>query len=414
MNIAMDRRHFVLAGLGTLMASKFVKGCPAIEAPIDVTSLAKWNSAFAFDYYAQIRSKPGNLFFSPLSISTAFGMTSLGAGGNTRDEMLSTFHLSKEDEKTHPAFAELLKQLIGKEADPKKRGYQLSVANALWGQVGYQWKQVFLDATTKHYGAGLRQVDFKGDADNARKTVNTWVADQTNQKIKDLLKPTHVTPLTRLILTNAIYFKGDWATQFNVKHTRDGEFLTLAGDKVQTPLMSHKLEVPYYESSDMQAIELPYKGKELSMLIMLPKKRDGLPQLEKTLNVARIGEVTKGLFNLKNLEITLPKFKVEQELDLKAGLIALGMKDAWSPANANFTGLNEKDELYLSAAVHKAFVEVNEEGTEAAAATGIVFELIGAPVDVPVFRADHPFVFAIRDKATGSILFLGRVANPKA
>jgi serpin B len=375
----------------------------------DVAAVVKGNDQFAFDLYARLRDKPGNLFFSPQSISTALAMTYAGARSETADEMARTLHFTLPNERLHPAFHALIEELNGA---GKKRGYQLSVANALWGQKGYHFRKDFLELTRKNYGAGLREVDFAGNTEAARQTINAWVEKETNNKIKDLLQSGVLDSLTRLVLTNAIYFKGDWDRQFHKDATRKEPFHVSSDDKVITPMMHDTGKFQYFEGESLQVLGLAYKGKELSMVVLLPKKRDGLPELEKTLTAGKIAELLPKLRE-QEVMVSLPKFKTTCEFGLKDTLAVMGMPAAFSQTKADFSGMDGSRELYITAVVHKAYVDVNEEGTEAAAATGVVVGLRAAPAH-PVFRADHPFVFAIRDNRSGSILFLGRVKNPQA
>ena len=269
----------------------------------------------------------------------------------------------------------------------------------------------FLALAKSNYDAGLNPVDF-GNSEAARKTINDWVEKQTNEKIKDLLPAGAIDSLTRLVLTNAIYFKGTWAKQFDPKSTYDGQFWANGKDAVKAPLMHQSGEFNFYDSPDLKAVELPYSGQGLSMLVLLPTQCAGLADLEKKLTPEQLAKWTEQMKPTKELSVTLPKFKFTSEFSLKDRLSALGMKDAFNPDKADFSGMNGgKEEVYLSAVIHKAFVEVNEEGTEAAAATGVVVKARAVRV-TPTFIADHPFVFLIRDNKSGAILFLGRVADP--
>jgi serpin B len=372
----------------------------------DVAALVKGNNAFAFDLYDQLRAKDGNVFFSPYSISTALAMTYAGARGDTAAEMAKALYFTLGPDELHRAEAALLAGLNG---GGKPRGYQLSIANALWGQQGYGFKEGFLKLTQASYGAGLREVDFASNPEAARQTINAWVEKETKDKIKDLFPKGVLNNLTRLVLTNAIYFKGDWASQFKKDQTRDEEFQTGA-DKVKAPMMHQMARFKYLDADGVQALELPYAGKELSMVVLLPKKTDGLAELEKMLSADKVAGWL-GKLREQEVIVALPKFKTTCEYSLNGPLAALGMKKAFGPT-ADFSGMNgRKDDLYIQAVVHKAFVDVNEEGTEAAGATGIAVGVKALPVRRE-FRADHPFVFLIRDTRNDSILFLGRVVNP--
>jgi serpin B len=296
-------------------------------------------------------------------------------------------------------------------AKRKKPAYQLSVANALWGQKDFGFLPDFINLTENDYGAGLRQVDFIKATEAARKIINDWVEDKTQQKIKELLKPGVLDADTRLVLTNAIYFKGLWASQFKKANTRDDKFKTSATETVQVAMMHQTGDFPYFENNDMQMVQLPYEGKDLSMIVVLPKKVDGLAALEKQVTAASF---TGWIGKLASQEVilALPRFKMTSEFSLKDVLSDLGMPTAFIPGKADLTGMNGTGpRLFISAVVHKAFVDVNEEGTEAAAATAVIVQATSARV-TPVFRADHPFVFLIRDNRSGSVLFLGRVADP--
>jgi serpin B len=333
-------------------------------------------------------------------------MTYAGAHGDTAEEMAKALHFTLAPDDLHRAEAALLTGLNGA---GKSRGYQLNIANALWGQQGYGFKDDFLRLTKTNYGAGLRQVDFIRDTEGARQTINAWVEKETRDKIKDLLPKGVLDDLTRLVLTNAIYFKGDWASQFKKDLTRDGEFQT-GLDKVKAPLMHQTARFKYLDADGLQALELPYAGKELSMVVLLPKKADGLAELEKTLSADKVAGWL-GKLREQEVVVTLPKFKTTCDYSLSGPLAALGMKKAFQPT-ADFSGMNgRKDDLYITAIVHKAFVDVNEEGTEAAGATGVVVGVRSVPVRAE-FRADHPFVFLIRDTRNDSVLFLGRIVNP--
>jgi serpin B len=368
------------------------------------------NNAFALNLYAELSKEEGNLFFSPSSISTALAMTYAGARGNTATQMANTLHFTLSQERLHPAFSELMKDL---EADPQRSDYQLSIANALWGQTGYKFYDEFMNITKSYYDAGFKEVDFKNKTEETRQIINSWTEDKTNNKIKDLIKPGILNNFTRLVLTNAIYFKGKWQFQFDAKNTQNSTFTLLNGEEIQVPMMKQTKEFNYIENGMLQIIEMPYVGDKLSMVILLPKKIDGLKQIEGSLTQ---GNLNNWLSNLRNREVivSLPKFKMTSEFELNEVLKSLGMVDAFT-MQADFSGMTpDPIGLYISNVLHKAFVDVNEEGTEAAAATAVVMKLRGImPEPKPVFRADHPFIFIIRDMQSGSILFMGRVTDPR-
>ncbi len=368
------------------------------------------NDAFAFDLYAQLAGQRGNLFFSPYSLSTALAMTYAGARGETAAEMARTLHFPVKQEELHPAFARLIKELDGK---GQQRPFELHSANALWGQKGYPFLPEFITLTKASYGAGLREVDFVNAADGARRTINEWVEQETRQKIKDLVPPGVLTPLTRLVLTNAIYFKAPWQDQFSKYATKEEDFRLTADQKVTVPMMHQMKAFNYLDGGTFQLLEMPYKGRAQSMVVLLPKAVDGLAGLEKSLN-ARNLDAWLGKCQSQQVKVAFPRFKITQEFELNKTLGAMGMPLAFSK-RADFSGMDGRQDLYISNVLHKAFVDVNEEGTEAAAATGVVAGVKSAPPrPQQEFRADHPFVFLLRDTGTGSILFMGRVTNPKA
>ena len=386
----------------------FMKDEPPVDPQKDQAAVVLGNNGFALELYAKLCGREGNLFLSPFSISTALAMTYAGARGETEAQMAKVLHFALGQKRLHPAFEELITGLY---AEKKKQGYQLVVANALWGQEGYGFLKEFLELTRTYYGAGLHELDFKGATEPARKTINTWVERKTKGKIKDLIKPGVLSALTRLVLTNAIYFKGDWASKFKEGETKESPFTLLSGKKVTVPMMNQTEEFKYMEDEKLQALELPYVGDKLSMVVFLPRKIDGLGDLEKSLTVESLSKWLRALRKRKVI-VLLPKFKMTSEFGLADVLRSLGMTDAFSLPPADFSGMDGKKDLFISAVIHKAFVEVNEEGTEAAAATAVVMGLTAVmPEQPPVFRADHPFTFIIRETESNSILFMGRVSK---
>ncbi len=394
----------VLAGLTLVWAA----GVLADGKDADKESVVEGNSEFALDLYAQLKGKDGNLFFSPYSISGALAMTYAGARGKTAEEMADVLHFTLGQEKLHPAFARLTGDL--QTAGP---GIELNIANALWGQRGYKFLETFLDLLKKSYGAGLHEVNFKGETEQARQTINKWVEDQTKNKIKNLIQRGVLDPDILLVLTNAIYFKGDWVKKFDKKLTKDAKFSVKADKTVKAPLMYAKNKFKYKEMESLQVLELPYSGKKMSMVVLLPRKVDGLAGLEAGLSAENLQKWTTGLRE-KKVKVYLPKFKMTCEFALAQTLSAMGMPTAFSQAAADLSGIDGTDLLFISAVIHKAFVDVNEEGTEAAAATAVPAKAKGRPRPEPVFRADHPFLFLIKDTRSGSILFMGRLVNPES
>ncbi len=375
------------------------------------TVVIKGNNGFATDLYTRLKDKTsGNLFFSPYSISAALAMTYAGATGETQKQMAEVLHFTVPESELNQAMDRIRKSLL---AD-KKKGYQLQVANRLWGQKGHEFLPEFLQMTRKFYGAELGVLDFAQDAESARQEINQWVGKQTEDKIKDLLPVNSVDATTRLVLTNAIYFKGNWQEKFNKNATKDAPFHVSADREITVPMMHQTKSFGYRVTEDLQVLEIPYAKGELSMVVLLPKEIEGLPQLEKNLTQANLQEWTKGLRRQK-VFVYVPRFKMTSQFGLKDTLQAMGMTLAFDQ-KADFSRMSSKEGLCISAVIHKAFVDVNEEGTEAAAATGIIMAPTAAPFrpqEPIIFRADHPFLFLIRDNQTGSILFVGRVANPK-
>ena len=406
-------RLMVLPVLAGLILTTAAQGQSA-NAPSDLSLVAAGNNAFALELYARLKGdanspkQPDNLFFSPYSMSAALAMTYAGARGETEKQMANVLHFALPQEKLHAAFGQLEKQL---NAGGRQGGYELSVANALWGQKGCKFLDAFLAVTRDNYGAGLNEVDFAGAAEKARREINKWVEEKTKEKIKDLIGPGALGKLTRLVLTNAIYFKGDWASKFKKESTVPMPFHISREKSEQVPMMSQKQDFKYALSDGVQILELPYKGDSLSMVVLLPQEVNGLAGLEDLLTTTSINKWF-GQLRKQQTQVFLPKFKITWGVyEMTNVLKSLGMKDAFSLPPADFSGMTGIKDLFISNVLHKAFVEVNEEGTEAAAATAVVMRTTAIEI-TPVFRADHPFVFVIRDNRSGSILFMGRVVNP--
>lgn len=381
---------------------------PAAEAQSDVDTLVRDNTAFALSLYGKLAPTGGNIIFSPYSISTALGVTYAGAYGNTEKEMAAALHFSLGQSELHPAFGKVELQL--KKAE--RNGIRLRVANALWPQKSYPFLDDFLSLVKQHYGVLVIPVDYRNARESARKTINQWVENKTENKITDLVQPPDLSDLTRLVLVNAIYFKGEWASRFKAGNTKPAPFHVSSDKAIQVPMMTQKLESRYARLPEMEILELPYVGGSLSMIVLLPKQIDGIQKVDRELSA---GSLAKWLSALKKQEVHvfLPRFKVTYRFGLKDTLTSMGMVDAFSDTKANFAGMDGRpDGLYIGAVIHKAFMEVNEEGTEAAAATGVAIAERMHPAPPPTFRADHPFVFLIQEKRTGSILFAGRLCDP--
>jgi serpin B len=381
--------------------------------------VVRGNTRFALELYGRLKDRQGNLFLSPYSISTALAMTYAGATGQTEQQMADTLYFSLYSERNdaarkpfipafHKTFGGIIQQL---NASGEKGGFELVVANALWGQKDFKFLPEYLALVKTNYDGNLEQVDFKTQTEEARKTINAWVENKTKDKIKELIKQGTLDSMTRLVLTNAIYFKGKWASQFKPENTKDAPFTLLNGEKMNVPMMHQTKEFGYAETDTLQMLELPYVNNYLSMVILLPKKLDGIRDLEKELTADNLNDWHYKQKN-REVQVYVPRFKLTSEFSLADVLASMGMPEAFSP-QADFSGMTGGRDLYISAVVHKAFVDVNEEGTEAAAATGVAMRLTSvSPSSQTIFRADHPFIFLIRDNKTSSILFLGRTENP--
>jgi len=362
---------------------------------------------FAFDLYPALKNKEENIFFSPYSLSTAMAMTYEGARGQTAEEIRQVFHYPEDIEILRRGYAEIINQI-----NKKDKKYELHTANALWAQQNYPFSPEYFKTVEKYYGGKVTNIDFVRDTENSRLTINKWVEEQTNNRIKDLIPQGVITPLTRLVLTNAIYFKGNWETQFPKGNTKEAEFRASVDKKVRVPMMfigGRKFN--YAENEALQLLELPYAGNELSMLILLP--RNELSEVEPYLKADKIQDLMKDM-RQEEVDVYLPRFKFETKYLMggeKGILGRMGMPTAFSEMRADFSGMTGKPDLYITEVVHQAFVEVNEEGTEAAAATGVIMG-VKAVLIKKVFRADHPFIFFILEKRTGTILFFGRVIDP--
>jgi serpin B len=374
----------------------------------EASGVVQENNAFAVSLYQElIKEKDGNLFLSPFSISTAFAMTYAGARGETESQMAQVFGFPMPQDRLHAVFGALLRSL---DTGTSYDGYRLNLANRLFGQKGFGFTDSYLAVTRDDYDAELETMNFESDPDGSRRHINTWVEDKTEQCIKDLLPTGSVTSDTRLVLVNAIYFKGDWADQFDPALTRDGAFHVAPGNDVTVPFMHRTGDYTIGYGEGVQLLELPYKGKDLSMIVLLPAAGEGsLEALEARLTAQDL-ESWLGAGHETEVNVTFPKFTMTSEFTLKSTLSAMGMPVAFTD-RADLSGMNGSGGLFIQDAYHKAFVKVDEEGTEAAAATGTTVGLTSLP---PEFRADHPFLFLIRDNVTGSILFLGRVMDPSA
>jgi len=378
-------------------------------------SFAESHNDFACALWSQLLPRSGNMFFSPFSIRMALGMTYAGARGETAVQMSHVLRGASSDEALHVTFAEIMRKL--NEAGGGRS--EIAVENSLWGQDGAPLQPGFHDLLARCYGGVVNVVDFRHATEVARLTINRWVADKTRQKIRELIPVGGVDADTRLALVNAIYFKALWVSQFRRAATRAEPFYLEGGDKVQALLMHQHGLFRYLKGSDFQAVDLDYRGHDLSMLVLLPDEKQGLRDLETRFSPQMLYDCVAHM-RLCDMEIFLPRFRMTWgTVDLGAQLRALGMRLAFTRFQADFSGINGReplaeDSLFISAVFHQAFVEVNEEGTEAAAATAVGMTLSGtaAPLPDPIFRADHPFLFAILHRKSSALLFLGRMADP--
>jgi serine protease inhibitor len=382
------------------------KGSVVLEH--DQSAVASGNNQFAIDLYRALRSRPGNVTISPASISNALALTYEGARGTTAEEMARTLHFPSDRAQMRQAFHDLLARING---DGTSRPYQLNAANSLWGQSGDSFLPDYLRVASETYGADLKSVDFRGDAAPACQTINSWVDSKTNHLITQLLSPNDVNSNTSLVLVNTLYFKGTWQEPFLKAATSPADFHIAPGKTVSAPLMRQTHSHGYVETADEQVLELPYVGGDYAMLVVLPRSVDGLGRLEESLTPARI-DTWVGNLAKRKVAVEIPKLKLTSKVELSKDLAGLGMPTAFT-ASADFSGIDGKRDLFISAVVHQAVVNVDEEGTEAAAATGVTMRSLAVKQEpIASFRADHPFLYLIRDIKTGNILFLGKVADP--
>ena len=371
-----------------------------------LSELVAGNTRFALNLYHALRSRPGNLFLSPHSISSALAMTYVGARGETAAQMRSTLHFTLPEGTLHPTFHALDSILTGRTGG--SGALQLDLANAIWGQSDYPFTPEYLSLLADAYAAEVERADFAADPGAARTKINAWVLHKTSGKIEELLGPGVVTTDTRLVLANAIYFYGMWKTPFDKDKTILAPSYLLDGKQVLVPMMQRKAMYRYAEDLDYQAIELPYNGETLAMLILLPRP-GSFEAFEAGFTAARLAAILDVL-HPQEVALSLPRFELNAEFALAETLAALGMPAAFQPSLADFSGMDGTRDLSVDFVVHKAFISVNEEGTEAAAATGVGMRLTLATT----MTVEYPFLFLIRDVETGAILFIGRVVDPSA
>jgi len=406
----------LLSACGAPSASLAKSGLERIASPKisldDSQALVDGNSAFALDLYHALHSEDGNLILSPFSISLALAMTYGGARGTTESQMANTLHFDLPQGQLHPAFNALDQELVsrGKAKSDAGAPLKLNIANAIWAEQIYPFLPDYLDLIAANYGAGIRLADFINQFDGVRKEINGWVYDQTQKKIKDLIPDGALNANTRMVLVNAIYFKADWQNQFDANDTHDAPFHKLDGTDVTVKMMNQTASFLYHQGAGYQSVELPYAGATTAMDLLVPDEGQ-FETFESTLNLKLLNDTFNGMQS-SSVVLSLPKFTFESQFNLSDQLASMGMTDAFDPDKADFTGMTARKDLFISDVIHKAFVAVDEKGTEAAAATAVVMEAATARMADTNLTIDRPFIFVIRDKPSGQILFIGRVLNP--
>ncbi len=417
----MRLQRLALAGALLALALVANSGPALAQQSGNALALVAGNTDFALRLYQEIRTtEKGNFLFSPYSISQALAMTYAGARGETEKQMASALSFSLRQDELHRTFLLLNGELVAKnnaKADEKTRTLErtLRIVSALWGEKTIPFDAAFMAMLQANYGAGLRPVDFINRPDAARQQINQWAADETNGRIKDLVPPPAITPLTRLVLANAVYFKASWATPFPEKATEDARFTLLDGSQVRVPMMTKQETVPYLRGEGYQAVVLPFAGGAASFLIILPDS-GRFEAIEKGLDFKFVKQLAESLNQRREVRLTVPRFRFESSFSLPAALKKLGLIDAFDSDKADFSAMGKMpsgQRLYITDVLHKSFIAADENGTEAAAATAVIIGVTSAPLDQPVeVRVDRPFLFAIQDAGTGSLLFVGRVLNP--
>ncbi|GBN03816.1 Serpin B8 [Araneus ventricosus] len=384
------------------------------EARENLRKLSLANNELAFNLHRRLASRSSdNVFFSPLSVSTAFGMLFYGTRGNTAQELREALGYEKADlpnNLVHDTFNRFLREVL--RSEDSSAGYVLNAANAVLVDKHLELLEEYRNDVQELYRAVVRDVDFSREAPRIVEEINDWVREKTNGKIENLLD--ELSPSTILVLLNAVYFKGTWKIEFDREETRDQIFYNhgLESEGRRVPLMHMTEKLPFARFENFQALELPYKGENVSMLVLLPNQRDGLRSLEQNLTPEKLGEVQRQLYR-REVDVSLPKFKLEFEEELSEEVRDLGANEIFRAGSADFSGMTPSRDVFVSQVLHKAIIEVNEEGSEAAAVTGIISNRMGLIEERPEFTADHPFLFAIVEKGSRSnmILFLGRVNN---
>jgi serpin B len=410
----MTRRTASLAAATLLLAV----GCRPDPRTIDhvyaeLEPIVQGSNDYAWDSWQASRGHiEGNMFTSPFSQVAAMSMVLAGAEGETEDELAAALSVPEGGEE---AWHEHLGLLIADLSGEHHRPYTLYTANQLWGQLDYPWEQPFLDVTGDHYQAPMEDTDFRTDPEGARQDINDWVAHQTRDRIPELFEAGDIDSLTRMVLANAIYFLADWDLPFDEGDTQDRAFTLADGAEVMVATMSQNEEHGFADLEGLKILEMSYESGEVSMVFLLPDEVDGLEALEDQMDRETV-DGWLGQTHEAQVDVRIPSFEMETEFPIEEVLVDLGIETAWIEGEADFSGMLDPDveNLWIGRVVHKAFVRMDEEGTEAAAATGVVMkgEMSAAPSEPATFHADHPFVFLIRDRLTGTILFQGRMSDP--
>jgi serpin B len=375
----------------------------------DLPALVQVDNDFGLALYQVLRQEEGNLFYSPFSISLALAMAYAGARGQTEQEMAQALRFTLPQDRLHPAFNALLLDLDRRAEEADDEAFQMSIANSIWGQRDYAFLQEYLDVLARNYGAGMRLADFMNAPEEARVAINDWVSEETEERIQDLIPEGVIDTLTRLVLANAIYFKASWSEQFEEGDTRPQDFHLLDGSVVSVPMMHQSATFRYGESQGVQAVELPYVGDQVAMLILMPQS-GGFENFESSLTPEVLQSLIASM-EPRQLALGMPKYEIRSSFGLVPALADLGMSTAFG-SEADFSGIDGTRDLYISDVVHQAFVAVDEAGTEAAAATAVIIGVTSMPVAPFELTLDRPFVFLLRDVQTGAILFAGRLVNP--
>lgn len=387
---------------------------PEAAAATTPEAVAAGNRRFALALHDALAEDPdANIFFSPLGIGTAFGPVTAGARGATRDEIGQVMGYPSTGAGLPPAFGALTRQLVREE-----EGMTVSIVNALWPKRGFAMASDFVDTAGRDYEAAVEQLDFAGDAAGSADRINGWADEATRGRVSEVVSPDMFDGMTRLVVTNAVYFLGDWAAPFAATDTADAPFTLADGSDLTAPMMNRTGEYRWVDAGTYEALDLPYRGEQLVMTVLLPKREGGLAALERRLDAPGLARTLDALdaAEPRRVELRIPKLELRTQYRLADTLAAMGMPTAFTD-RADFSGITVEERLRISDVIHQTFLRVDEEGTEAAAVTAVTIVATGARIDPEpphVFHADHPFLFLIRDRESGAILFMGRIARPES